>query len=95
MANIERVYAVPQKGRWRMDIDMRDSKSERDEMIEWCRDNCRGTVFWNETQFAEKGHKMYSFRKRHFDDGYYVVSFWFTHAVSAAKFRLFWEPWNI
>ena len=73
--------------------EVRDTEQSRlDDIILWARENLKGTLWWRKTQFRDPhtGYTIVNIRKKHFSDGYWVYTFWFSKKSDAALFFMFW-----
>lgn len=81
----------PPKGfHWKIEIDGRKFDTE-DELLQFARTVLRGNASWTKTNFSGRGSArggIHSSRKKHFTDGYWMYTFWFTRKADAALFKL-------
>lgn len=73
--------------------DVKDSELSRlEDIMEWARQNVKGTLWWRQTRFRDPrtGHYTANIRQKHFNDGYLVYTFWFSRKSDAALFFMFW-----
>lgn len=88
---IVKTTATPKKAVSKIEINDTEN-TPVSEIMEWANGNILGTLWWTKTQFRDPktGSSHASVRKKHFTDGYYVYTFWFSRKADAAKFILFW-----
>jgi len=79
----------PKKLHWKIEVDSRNFDSE-EAIFDLVKDITRGTVYYNRTNFGETKTRIsvHPSRKKNFNDGYWVYSFWFPRKKDAALFKL-------
>jgi hypothetical protein len=89
MGTLVSVIEPPKGLHWKVQVDGRDFDSE-EEIMEAARNVLRGKACFMKTNFRDpkKGAKYAPSRQKHFKDGYWVYTFWFTRMRDAALFKL-------
>ena len=83
-----RSLAAPKKLHWKIEVDGRGFENE-EAIFDLVKNVARGKVLYNKTNFGDTGRTyVASSRKKHFSDGYWVYSFWFSRKTDAALFKL-------
>jgi hypothetical protein len=78
----------PPKGRhWKVEVDGRNVEDEA-ELFDLVRGIVRAKSYYYRTNFGGKNFSYARSRQRHFRDGYWVYTFWFTRMAEAALFKL-------
>ncbi len=80
----------PPKGlQWKVEVDGRNYETE-EEIFDILRNISRGDVNYFKTNFQDERRRITHapLRKKHFKDGYWMYTFWFTKKRDAALFRL-------
>lgn len=85
--HLQYVTDPPKKLHWKIEVDSRNFESE-EEIFNLVKDISRGTVYYNRTNFLDGHGGIVPSRKKHFDDGYWIYSFWFSRKKDAALFKL-------
>jgi len=86
---IQYTVEPPKNIHWKIEVDGRNFETE-EEIFNLVKNITRGTVYYSKTNFGETKARIaiHPSRKKNFNDGYWVYSFWFPRKKDAALFKL-------